>query len=128
MRKKIKKTFRLISFLLSIIFLLLLLSSCSITLETSGENPEEAESIRKIEQIIASAKLQYPTKNSEFFYNVYDTHVTITKYIGDDGDVVVDVPVAEYLRTEVARDFFELMTAGDKLLYPGINELTILTV
>ena len=98
MRKKIKKTFRLISFLLSIIFLLLLLSSCSITLETSGANPEEAESIREIEQIIASAKLQYPTKNSEFFYNVYDTHVTITKYIGDGGDVVVpsqlnDLPV-----------------------------------
>ena len=47
---------------------------------------------------------------------------------GDDWDVVVDGPVAEYLSTEVARDFFELMTEGDKPLYPGINELTILTV
>ena len=48
--------------------------------------------------------------------------------VGDDGDGVVDGPVEEYLRTEVARDFFELMMEGDKPLYPGINELTILNV
>ena len=48
---------------------------------------------------------------------------------GDGGDVVVDGPVADYLRLEVVRDFFELMTEGDKPLYPGINNaLIILTV
>ena len=41
------------------------------------------------------------------------------------GDEVVDGPVAEYLRTEVARDFFELMTEGDKPLYPGMYKCLI---
>ena len=45
--------------------------------------------------------------------------------VGDDGDGVVDGPVAEYLRTEVARDFFELMTEGDKPLYPGMYKCLI---
>ena len=45
----------------------------------------------------------------------------------DDGDEDegVEGPVAEYLRNEAAKDFFELMTETDKPLYPGITLFSI---
>ena len=48
--------------------------------------------------IINNATLQYPTSNDEFEYNLYDTYVQITKYIGNDTDIVFpstidDLPV-----------------------------------
>ena len=51
--------------------------------------------------------------------------MTAKEEAGAGGDEVVDGPVAEYLRTEVARDFFELMTEGDKPLYPGMYKFLI---
>ena len=44
---------------------------------------------------------------------------------GGDEDDGVEGPVAEYLRNEAAKDFFELMTETDKPLYPGIINFEI---
>ncbi len=54
--------------------------------DTKEENKEE----KTVSDIIADAKLQYPTTNELFRYTVYDTYVAITEYIGPEGaDVVV---------------------------------------
>ena len=70
--------------------------------ESDNESSENIQSsLSKYWQmldIINNATLQYPTSNDEFEYNVYDTYVQITKYIGNDTDIVFpstidDLPV-----------------------------------
>lgn len=75
-------------------------------IELTESNLESSENIQysslskywQISDIVNNAKLQYPTSNDEFEYNVYDTYVQITKYIGNDTDIVFpstidDLPV-----------------------------------
>ncbi|MGN1457963.1 MAG: leucine-rich repeat domain-containing protein [Acutalibacteraceae bacterium] len=60
--------------------------------ESSSEksNPNTVvDNSKNAEQIIANAKLQYPSANDEYEYNVYDTYIEITKYIGSDTDVTI---------------------------------------
>lgn len=64
--------------------------------ESSSEtsNPNTAvDNSKNAEQIIANAKLQYPSANDEYEYNVYDTYIEITKYIGSDTDVTIPAKI-----------------------------------
>ena len=51
-----------------------------------------AETTPSISSIIKNAVLQYPASNDLFKYNIYDTYVEISEYIGDDNAAEVIVP------------------------------------
>lgn len=63
--------------------------------------------------IINSATLQYPTANDEFEYNVYDTYVQITKYIGSDTDIVFPSKI-DNLPVLVVGDYYNRMKVIEK--------------
>lgn len=63
--------------------------------------------------IINNATLQYPTANDEFEYNVYDTYVQITKYIGDDIDIVFPSKI-DNLPVLVVGDYYNRMKVIEK--------------
>lgn len=61
------------------------------TTEPEVQNPTANEST-SISKIIKNATLQYPASNENFKYNVYDTHVEITEYIGSQDAESITVP------------------------------------
>ena len=104
-----KKILKILSLILSLSFLLLIFTSCSITMgNPNSEENLEKEKIKKIEDSIKKSKLQYPAKNESFHYNVYEDYIAITKYCGTETEVVVpekieDLPVY-VLKDEVFRE------------------------
>ena len=77
--------------LLLVLFLTVALTACGGGEKTVSE-PQEPEAPPSIDSIIRKAELQYPASNEQFKYNVYDTYVEITEYIGDDSAKEVIVP------------------------------------
>lgn len=74
----------------------LLFSGCQQNADFSPDN-KEAVSI-SISEVLQTSKLQYPAENKDFYYNVYDDYVAITKYLGDSENVIIpntleDLPV-----------------------------------
>ncbi len=59
--------------------------------EPEVQNPTANESI-SIAKIIKNAVLQYPASNENFKYNVYDTYIEITEYIGSQEATSITVP------------------------------------
>lgn len=57
------------------------ISDCESIIESTIENVKDAENC--VEQM-KSAKLQYPSQNDQWKYNVYDCYVEITEYLGND--------------------------------------------
>ena len=70
-----------------------------------------------VEQIIANGKLQYPSSNDEYEYNVYDTYIEITKYIGNDTDVTIPSTI----------DNLPVLVIGEKAFYQ-LKNLTSITI
>lgn len=62
--------------------------------EQSASTPVEEPPVEEISpgKIINEAQLQYPASNDLFKYNIYDTYVEITEYIGPDDAAEVIVP------------------------------------
>lgn len=84
--------------LTSILVLVMCLALCACGETTTPEKTEapavENEQIKETTPatIIKNATLQYPASNDLFKYNVYDTYVEISEYIGDDNADEVVVP------------------------------------
>ena len=57
---------------------------------TTEEEPQVT--LNPIVQTIEKGVLQYPASNDDFKYNVYDTYVEITEYIGEEDAERVTVP------------------------------------
>lgn len=122
MRKTAKKYIRVVSLFLTVIFLFLLLTSCNISFGTE-EGKEEIERVKGIEKTLEKAVLQYPTKNGEFFYNVYDTHVAITKYIGEGGDVIVPAQIEELPVYVIETGAFKGSAVTNVIIEEGIAKI-----
>ena len=71
------------------------------------------EKYYEVLNIINDATLQYPTANDEFEYNVYDTYVQITKYIGDDIDIVFPSKI-DNLPVLVVGDYYSRVNVVEK--------------
>lgn len=87
------------------ILLSFLLTSCS--LMDSNKEPTTLSPL----EIMESSVLQYPDKNEEFRYIIYDKYIAISEYIGPGGNVVVpekinDLPVYA-ITDEAFREFSE---------------------
>jgi len=76
--------------LLLVLFLIVSMTACGSSEPTVSE-PQEPEK-PSIASIIKKAELQYPASNEQFKYNVYDTYVEITEYLGDDSAKELIVP------------------------------------
>lgn len=84
------------------------LCGCQTTLtasDTTGETAEVIKPVVPISTIIETATFQYPSVNEDFYYEVYDTYIAITQYVGGAKecvkvpDAIDDKPVyviAEY--------------------------------
>ena len=86
---------KLISILLAAVMCLTLCSCGGKETPDKEKTPEtEAQEIKETtpDTIIKNATLQYPASNDLFKYNVYDTYVEISEYIGDDDAEEVVVP------------------------------------
>lgn len=97
---------KLLSLTLSLV---VCLSLCACGSSDTAQTQPEADTsvVEEVQEvtpasIIKNAQLQYPASNELFKYNVYDTYVEITEYIGaDDAEEVVvpamleDLPVYE---------------------------------
>ena len=85
-----------------LIAILLAAAMCLVLCACGGNDEPKKEKIpatepQQIEEttpatIIKNASLQYPSFNDLFKYNVYDTYVEITEYVGDDNAEEVIVP------------------------------------
>ncbi len=62
------------------------------TADTTDTTADDEPEVVTIDSIIKNAVLQYPASNDLFKYNIYDTYVEITEYIGDDAAAEVIVP------------------------------------
>lgn len=80
-----KKNVKKILLLLLTIGLCISLSACSLF----GGGGDTTLSSVDAETLISNAVLQYPKTNDLFRYNVYDTYVEITEYIGTEPNVTV---------------------------------------
>ena len=87
-----KKLFALVC----VLALTLALCACGVAQPaetTPATQPEPTEETTpSISSIIKNAQLQYPASNDLFKYNVYDTYVEITEYIGADDAEEITVP------------------------------------
>ncbi len=81
---------KFLSLILSIV-LVFAFASCSNS-QNGAETTTSAPTTTGVGSIIKNATLQYPKSNSLFKYNVYDTYVEITEYIGSDTAAEVTVP------------------------------------
>ena len=61
------------------------------TPEPEVQNPTTNET-NSIDKIIKNGVLQYPASNEDFKYNVYDTYIEITEYIGSQDVTSITVP------------------------------------
>lgn len=78
-----------------------------------------------IDALIKEAKLQYPGSNELFKYNVYDTYVEITEFIGDNTLAQITVPATlENLPVYVVkREAFKNCGVADIYFEEGIHDI-----
>ncbi len=77
---KMKKIIRSVYTIILICFMLFILSSCKIDLFPDIDNSPTVDPMTQIE----SSVFQYPSQNDNWRYNVYDSYVELTYYIGKD--------------------------------------------
>ena len=115
-----KKVFKLsILFLLSFL-LLLSLSACNVSV-SEGEGKQNDD--EKIQRIIETSALQYPAKNENYYYNVYEDYVAITKYCGTATEVAVPEKIEELPVYVIANRAFEETEVIKVKIPEGIVEI-----
>ena len=72
--------------------LLVILAACGGNEASPEDVTEGTTAAPTVDMIIKQAELQYPSSNDLFKYNVYDTYVAITEYIGSANKESVTVP------------------------------------
>lgn len=119
MNKRLRKSSRIICVVLALIFIVLLLPSCSFSMGSSSEKDYGQD----IENIIKNAKLQYPKTNEDYYYNVYDSYIKITKYIGDKEVVIVPSKIDELPVYVIGDEAFEGASVKDIQISEGIYQI-----
>lgn len=78
-----------------------------------------------IDDLIKAAQLQYPGSNELFKYNVYDTYVEITEFIGDNtlGQITVPAYLEELPVYVVEREAFKNCSVPDIVFEEGIHDI-----
>lgn len=120
MKIKGKPTTRTIACVALLLCFVFCLTSCNISLSTGTGTDSDANKIKALEETINKAVLQYPTKNAEFYYNVYDAHVTITKYIGEGGDVTVPCQIENLPVYVIAAEAFAETDVTSVIIEEGV--------
>ena len=102
----------------------LLLCACGSNELPSSEPSVPTEEITP-SSIIKNAELQYPTSNELFKYNVYDTYVEITEYIGAEEaeEVVVPSQLENLPVYVVKRDALDNCHANTIIFEDGIYQI-----
>jgi len=83
---------KLISLIMALVLCLSLCACGADPVEPTLPTEPEEETTPSIGSIINKGVLQYPASNALFKYNIYDTYVEITEYIGDNTAEEVVVP------------------------------------
>lgn len=73
---------KVIAIMISLIVVFGLVGCKPLTPEEEKEDVVQQQPI-SVESVISGSKLQYPAVNELFYYNVYDTYVKITKFLGE---------------------------------------------
>lgn len=90
----------------------------------SNENSSPKEAT--IDDIMKNAELQYPASNDLFKYNVYDTYVEITEYIGENtaNEVVVPAMLENLPVYKVGKQAFADCEVKSIVFEDGIYEIS----
>lgn len=93
---------------------------------TDDTSLSEQSSTADIINSLKNATLQYPSSNDEYEYNLYDSYVEITKYKGNETDVVVPEKI-DNLPVKVIgeRAFSDKNQSDDKLNVFKIKSITL---
>ena len=119
MKNTFKKSCRIICAIMALVFIVLLFPSCSFSMGSASDKGQG----QNIENVIKNAKLQYPKTNEDFYYNVYDSYIKITKYIGDKEVVIVPSKIDELPVYVIGDEAFEGTSVKDVRISEGIYQI-----
>lgn len=90
------------------------------TYETEVEAiPEEkAKDLKDIVYELQNETLQYPSQNDDWKYDVYETHISISQYIGDSNIAIVPAEI-EGLPVKVIANTFREGNTFDEIVIPN---------